>query len=61
MFVFDSAMSGSSDQTLLQPSDRRGKAPTLHAATPDLQNKSHRSDSGGGVHERGAHQPSDGE
>ncbi|KAA8591607.1 hypothetical protein FQN60_016981 [Etheostoma spectabile] len=33
--INSSAMASSSDQTLLQPSNKRGKAPTLHAATPD--------------------------
>lgn len=57
------AMASSSVQTLLQLSIiiRPGEAQSLHAQTPDLQNKSHRSSHSGGVHERGAHQPGDGE
>lgn len=61
MSVLDSAMASSSDQTPLQPLSRGRKDPTLHAATPDLQNKSHRSHYGGRVHERGSHQPCGGE
>jgi len=59
--MIDSAMASGSDQTVLQHSNRWGQAPPLHDATPDLQNKSHGSDHGGGVHEGGAHQPGDGE
>lgn len=61
LFGSDSAMLGSSDQTLLQPPGGRRETRTLHAATPNLQNKSHRSHHGGRVHERGPDQPGDGE
>lgn len=60
MFLCDSTMASSPFQTLLQLCTWWKQQTTLHAAPPDLQNKSHGADPCGRVHEGGAHQPCEG-